>query len=325
MFWCKLKSLILKAFNLSYQKKTLSVTLGQSIINCIPKGDKPRHFLKNWRPISLLCVLYKLISTVVANRLKTVLHYLIWESQCGFMQGRYIGEVTRLIYDIMNYTEKNKIDGLLMLIDSEKAFDSISWSFMFNVLEKLGFGQGFIEWIKILNKNITASVIQAGVKSEFFKIERGCKQGDPIAAYLFILCTQIMTYMITQNKEIKGLIIANHNIKLCQFADDTTLILNGSDQSLQAALNTIEIFGSFSGLKMNTTKTKVISIGRKKHSRDKLNVTSKLEWGTNSFKLLGLQFSVDLEKIPSMNYTCALEKARKLLLNWNKRTFNSFR
>ena len=55
-----------------------------------------------------------------------------------------------------------------MLIDFEKAFDSISWSFMFNVLEKLGFGQGFIEWIKILNKNITTSVIQAGVKSEFF-------------------------------------------------------------------------------------------------------------------------------------------------------------
>ena len=191
---------------------------------------------------------------------------------------------------------------------------------MFNVLEKLGFGQGFIEWIKILNKNITASVIQAGVKSEFFKIERGCKQGDPIAAYLFILCTQIMTYMITQNKEIKRLIIANHNIKLCQFADDATLILNGSDQSLQAALNTIEIFGSFSGLKMNTTKTKVVWIGRKKHSRYKLNITSKLEWGTNTFKLLGLQFSVDLEKIPSMNYTCALEKAKKLLLNWNKRT-----
>ena len=144
VFWCKLKSLILKAFNVSYQKKTLSVTLRQTVINCIPKGDKLRHFLKNWRPISLLCLLYKLISTVVANRLKTV-HYLISESQCGFMQGRYIGEVTRLIYDIMNYTEKNKIDGLLMLIDFEKAFDSISWSFMFNVLEKLGFGQGFIE------------------------------------------------------------------------------------------------------------------------------------------------------------------------------------
>ena len=127
--------------------------------------------------------------------------------------------------------------------------------------------------------------------------------------------------MITQNKEIKGLVIANHNIKLCQFADDTTLILNGSEQFLQGAVNTIEIFGSFSKLKMNTTKTKIVWIGRKKHSRDKLNVTSKLEWGTNSFKLLGLQFFVDLEKIPLMNYTCALENAKKLLLNWNKQTF----
>ena len=91
------------------------------------------------------------------------------------------------------------------------------------------------------------------------------------------------------------------------------LILNVSDQSLQAALNTIEIFGAFSSLKMKTTKTKVVWISRKKHFRDKLNVTSKLEWETNSFKLLGLHFSVDLEKIPSMNYTCALEKAKKLI------------
>ena len=80
------------------------------------------------------------------------------------MQGRYIGEVTRLIHDVMNYTEKKPKMMDLMLIDFEKAFDSISWRFMFNVLEKFGFGQGFIEWIKILNQNITASVIQAGVK-----------------------------------------------------------------------------------------------------------------------------------------------------------------
>ena len=93
----------------------------------------------------------------------------------------------------MNYTESNKLDGLLMLIDFEKAFDSISWKFLFNTLETLGFGQEFIKWIKILNKNISGSVVQAGVKSEFFRIERGRKQGVPIAAYLFILCTQTMT------------------------------------------------------------------------------------------------------------------------------------
>ena len=60
VFWCKLKFLIVKVFNLFYRKGSLSVTMSQSVITCIPKGDKPRQFFKNWRPISLLCFLYKL-------------------------------------------------------------------------------------------------------------------------------------------------------------------------------------------------------------------------------------------------------------------------
>ena len=318
MFWNQLKFLILKTFNLFFKKGTMSVTLRQAVISCIPKGDKPRHFLKNWRPISLLCVLYKLLSSVIANRLKTVLDHLISRSQSGFIQGRQISEVTRLIYDIMNYTEKNKIDGLLMLIDFEKAFDSISWKFMYNVLEYLGFTPNFINWIKLLNNNIQATVIQAGCKSEFFKIEKGCKQGDPIAAYLFILCAQILTYMINQNDKIKGLKI-DKEIKLCQFADDTTLILDGTKESLIASLNTIEVFGSYSGLKMNTTKTKLIWIGRKKYSKEKINISTKLQWGTTIFNLLGITFSVNLDDIPSLNYSTTIEKSKKLLNHWKGR------
>ena len=106
----------------------------------------------------------------------------------------------------MNYTENKQIDGLLMLIDFEKAFDSISWNFLYNVLEYLGFGKAFIRWIRILNNDIYASVLQSGIKSEFFKIQRGCKQGDPIAAYLFIIGGQILNYLISQNIEIKGLV-----------------------------------------------------------------------------------------------------------------------
>ena len=98
-----------------------------------------------WRPISLLCVLYMLLSTVLVNRLKRFLDILTLGSQCGFIKGHYIGEVTRLVYDIMNCTENSNIGGLLMLIDFEKAFDSISWSFMYNVLEYMGFDQGFIK------------------------------------------------------------------------------------------------------------------------------------------------------------------------------------
>ena len=79
----------------------------------------------------------------------------------------------------MSFAEKQKkIKGSLMLIDFEKAFDSVSWKFLYNILDFFMFCKNFIHWIKILNTDIHASVIQAGVKLDFIKIERRCKQGD---------------------------------------------------------------------------------------------------------------------------------------------------
>ena len=224
----------------------------------------------------------------------------------------------------MVYTDIENIDGLLMLIDFEKAFDSILWKFMYNTLEFLGFGENFIHWIQLLNRNFLASILQVGVKSDFFKTERGCKQGDPIAPYLFIICAQILYYLINKNPDIKGRTIGNREFRLTQLADDMTLILDGSQSSLQAALKTVEVFGSFSGLKINKSKTKLVWIGRRKHSKCKLNINSNLEWGVSEFKLLRIWFSVDLVKIPSINYSMTLDNAKKLILNWKKRNLTPF-
>ena len=131
VFWCKLKYIITRALNYSYQKGKLSITLRQSVINCIPKGDKPRYFLKNWRPISLLKVLYKPLSSAISQRLKITLDKLIAKSQTGFIHGRFIGDSTRLIYNITHYTEINKIKGLLVLLDS------LSWKFMYITIKIL--------------------------------------------------------------------------------------------------------------------------------------------------------------------------------------------
>ena len=100
-FWIILGNFILKSVNYAYKNGSLSVTQNQGIITCIPKPNKPRQFLKNWRPISLLNVIYKLMSSVIANRLKLVLDKLIYNDQKGFISGRYIEENIRLIYDIL--------------------------------------------------------------------------------------------------------------------------------------------------------------------------------------------------------------------------------
>ena len=206
-----------------------------------------------------------------------------------------------------------------MLIDFEKAFDSISWKFLYQVLKNFGFGPDFIKWIELFNSNIKATVLQAGFLSEFINIERGCKQGDPIAPYLFIICAQILCTLINKNKAIKGVQVGSEEYKITQFADDTTIILDGSERSLLSALNTIEIFGTASGLKMNTSKTKLIWIGRKKFSKEKINTNCKLEWGATDFSFLGIEFNAELNKIPEINFPNVLSKIDKLLKGWNKR------
>ena len=111
-----------------------------------------------------------------------------------------------------------------------------------------------IKWITIFNTNITGYVLQCGFLSQPFPINRGCRQGDLISSYLFILGAQILQVLISENQAIKGIKINGKEIKLTQFADDTTLILDSTTSSLQATLNTLEIFSTLSGLRMNTEK-----------------------------------------------------------------------
>ena len=125
VFWGKLKYYVVQALNTGYEKEKLSITLRQCIIVCLPKGNKDRSLIKNWRPISLLSVIYKLASGAIAERLKSSLDNLISNSQSGFIKGRYISDSTRLIYDAMQISEARRLPGLLMCIDFEKAFDLI--------------------------------------------------------------------------------------------------------------------------------------------------------------------------------------------------------
>ena len=113
---------VLRSINSGFDSKELSITQRQGVITCIPKEDKPKHFLKNWRPLALLDVVYKIASGAVANRFKQILDVIINKDQTGFLKGRYIGENTRLIYDLMNHTEQNNIPGAGFTNDLSKDF-----------------------------------------------------------------------------------------------------------------------------------------------------------------------------------------------------------
>ena len=318
-FWNKIGHFVVRAINYAFVNNTFSRNQKMGIITCIPKENKAKHFLKNWRPITLLNVVYKLASGSIANRMKGVLDILISKDQTGFVKNRYIGENTRLLYDIMKFTEDNNMPGLVMMIDFEKAFDTLSFTFIEKCLKLFNFGPMFRKWISLFLYNTETCVILNGFLSNFFKIERGCRQGDPISAYIFILCAEILAIKIKQNKDVKGIIIDGEEYKISQFADDTSLLLDGSEKSLNAVLKILHTFSEISGLKINFEKTKLIWIGSLKYSTRAIKTKWKLSWGDTQFKLLGLIFDVDLEKMIELNFNEKLKKVKNSLSHWKKR------
>ena len=140
-FWVDIGAFILRSINYGYKNGSLSVTQKQGLITCLPKPNKSRLSLKNWRPISLLNVVYKLASSVIANRVKQTLQDIIHENQKGFIAGRFIGENIRLIYDVLFETKQQNIPGLILSIDFEKAFDTVSWKFISKTLDYFNFGE----------------------------------------------------------------------------------------------------------------------------------------------------------------------------------------
>ena len=319
-FWKDLGALLVRSINFSHEVGQLSIMQRLGIITSIPKENKNRNYVQNWRPISLLNVDYKIASTVIANRIKKVINNLISDTQKGFLKNRYIGECTRLTFDLIQTTEEDNIPGLLLLLDFEKAFDSVDKNFMLETLKFFGFGPDLCHWIKTFYNNITSSVINYGHISESFQIERGVRQGDPLSPYLFILVAECMSAAIKWSPNIKGVKIDNSEYLISQYADDTTLYLDGSGDSVEAAMDIIDKFGKCAGLKINTDKTEAIWIGSMRNCREPLNLSRSLKWNfEGSFKILGIKYDLKKQDFTGDNFYDYLEKIKKLLNNWSFR------
>ena len=137
-------------------------------------------------------------------------------------------------------SKKQIIPGLLLSIDLEKAFDTVSWKFISKVLEYFNFGRPVKTWISLFQNGAESFILQNGFMSDFFNLKRGCRQGDPISPYISILCAEILGKMIRNNKDIKGIKINDKEFKLSQYADDTQLLLDGSEIPLKEALGTLK-------------------------------------------------------------------------------------
>ena len=323
-FWSDIGIYLVRCLKETFRKQKLSNYQRLGIITCLPKPGKQREFMKNWRPISLLNTDYKILSSVLANRIKNPLQYLISSCQKGFMKSRNMNECTRLVYDMIHEIDKSKMNGILLLIDYEKAFDSLAWEFIEKTLRYFEFGETFIQWIKILYTDIESCILNNGFCSERFSIERGVRQGDPLSPYLFILATEILTLNLKNNPDIKGIEIDGTEYLNSLYADDSSLFLEDDENTFYCCMRTLKEFEKCSGLKVNLQKTIAIKLGENRTLyNDNLGKEICWQW-RGKFRLLGIDFDLDVEDITLSNYSKKLTEFQKTLNLWSARNLTFY-
>ena len=182
------------------------------------------------------------------------------------------------------------MEGYLLTKDIEKAFNSVDHYFLLAILEKYGFMKNVLRWIETLLNNQESCIINRGTATHYFKLKKGTRQGDPIAAYLFILVLEAVFCVIKSNENIKGLNIFNHEFFYTAYADDTTFFLKDKI-SVFETLNIFHKFSLVSGLSPNATKCEIAGIGRLKGVNVALCGMKCLNLTKETVKILGVHFS----------------------------------
>ena len=314
-FWPLISEPFINCVNECFEKGEMSCSQKQAVITLIEKKGKDRSFLENWRPISLVNVDAKIMSKVLAVRIKNILPNIIHHNQSGYVKDRYIGETVRSIFDLMDFTLKEKIPGLIIFIDFHKAFDSIEWNYLVSCLKAFQFGPDFIRWVKTLYKNVQSCVINNGLTTDYFALERGVRQGDPLSPYLFVVVVETLAMAIRQNTAIKGITIGKEETKLLQYVDDATAVLSDMD-SARALFTLLDVFKELSGLRINSSKTEGMWIGSSRSNKLK---PFGIKWPDEPIKALGVYYTYDIKLLHEKNFIERLDSVKKLLNIWSSR------
>jgi len=318
-FWNTISDTLYESYLESINIKKLSISQRQNIISLLEKAGKDKTYIKNWRPISLINFDTKLLSKTYANRLKEVMPTLVHPNQVAYVKNRFIGEGIRVIDETMEYTRREKLEAYAVAIDFEKAFDSIDWEYLWKALEAFNIPTGFIDMIKLLYKDIESCVINNGTTTAYFKIKRGVRQGDPIAAYLFTLAIELLAINIRENDQIKGIQINNTTIKLSMYADDMTGLVIGIN-SIKELMKIMEEFKLQSGLGVNNDKTEILPLGISKCEDENLkSLGYKI---VIHMKITGVVFTYNKEINTHKNYQDALIGIEKMFNIWKQRSLS---
>ena len=239
---------------------------------CPIHKKKDKKDIANYRPITLLNTDYKLFTKALSTRVQMVAPKLLHPDQAGFMKDRSIQDQVRLLDIILPYAEKIALDGAIVALDQEKAYDKIDHAYMWKTLENANIPISMVNTIKSLYTNAHTSVMINGYLSAPFLITRGVRQGDPLSCLLFNIAIEPLACMLRDDPRLRGLPMPGGagNLIVSLFADDTTVFLAKED-SFEALNEILNRWCLASTAKFNIGKTEIIPIGSTQHRQRVLN------------------------------------------------------
>ncbi|MCH79506.1 LINE-1 reverse transcriptase like [Trifolium medium] len=320
-FWHLLKGEVRIMFDQFHGNACLPKGLLSYFITLIPKVPCPLH-LGDFRPISLLGCLYKLIAKVLAARLAKVMDSVVATTQSAFIKGRNLVDGVMVVNEVVDLAKKSGRPCLILKVDFEKAYDSVDWGFLEYMLRRFGFCNKWVDWVKACVFAGNLSVLVNGSPTTEINIQRGLKQGDPLAPFLFLLVAEgfagLMRSAGTKNL-FKGFTVGNEGLEIShlQYADDTLCIGEATVENLWSLKAILRGFELASGLKVNFSKSCLIGVNVPSTFMENACSFLNCKRGAIPFSYLGLP--VGANPRCSSTWEPVVDRLRKRLRSWCNR------
>nr|GEW21081.1 putative RNA-directed DNA polymerase, eukaryota, reverse transcriptase zinc-binding domain protein [Tanacetum cinerariifolium]GEW21165.1 putative RNA-directed DNA polymerase, eukaryota, reverse transcriptase zinc-binding domain protein [Tanacetum cinerariifolium] len=238
-------------------------------IALIPKVSDAK-FVNDYRSISLIGSVYKVFSKILANRLSLVIEGIVSNTQSAFVADRQILDGPFILNEVLQWCKKMHKKALFLKVNFAKAYDSVRWDFLIDVLEAFGFGSKWCKWIRGTFCFAKASVLVNGSPSDEFQFHGGLKQGDPLSPFLFILVMESLHLSVNRaiNDGLFKGIRLNDDISLSHlfYADDAMFVGEWSDANLRGLCRKMGLFGfilskPFMGIRLIPLRLMFLLIG----------------------------------------------------------------
>ncbi|GKD03186.1 RNA-directed DNA polymerase, eukaryota [Tanacetum coccineum] len=262
-FWKVIENDVFEAVKHFFTHGDIPNGCNSSFISLIPKIPDA-NVVKDFRPISLIGSLYKIIAKILANRLVVVLGDIVNEVQSAFIADRQILDGPFILNEVLQWCKSKKNQSLIFKVDFEKAYDSVRWDFLDDVLKKFGFGDKWCNWIQSCLRSSRGSIIINGSPTEEFQFHKGLKQGDPLSPFLFILIMEslhLSFQRVVDAGMFKGITLSSSLILSHMFyADDAVFVGQWCDGNINTLVHVLDCFFHASGLRINMSKSKLMGV-----------------------------------------------------------------